>query len=266
MLTRGIMKKTCNICGMPIIPIFSGKILKKFEVQYYECPNCGYVCTEDPFWLQESYKNSINLTDTGMLSRNICLSKITSCIIFLFFKKDGKYLDYGGGYGILTRLMRDFGFNFYCLYPYTKNLFAKGFEYQENIANIEVITSFENFEHFTNPQDDLAKIFSISDNIIFSTEILPHPIPLPEEWWYYGLEHGQHISFYSLRTLQTIAKSSGLNLYSYNNLHCFTRKKINKALWKLVCKFGIGLIFPLVQMKLKSKTNEDMNFLKNNLE
>ncbi len=38
------------------------------------------------------------------------------------------FLDYAGGYGVFTRLMRDIGFDFYWHDPYTQNLFANGFE------------------------------------------------------------------------------------------------------------------------------------------
>jgi len=242
-------------------PIFSGKILKKYSVQYFQCTFCGYVCTENPYWLDESYKHSINITDTGMISRNIYASKIITCMLFLFLKKKSKGLDYGGGYGILTRLLRDIGFDFYWRDPFTQNLFAQGFEYPKNCNEIEVITAFENFEHFIYPLVDLEKIFSISHNIIFSTELLPNPVPKPEEWWYYGLEHGQHISFYSKQTLQTIAEKFGVYYYSYNSLHFFTHKKINKIFWKFVCIFGVRFIFPLIQFKMKTKTFEDMYFL-----
>lgn len=255
------MEKICNICGSSMDPIFSGKILKKYTVQYFQCLGCGYVCTENPYWLDESYKNPINVTDTGLISRNIYAAKISSCLIFLFIKNNPKGLDYGGGYGILTRLMRDIGFDFYWWDPHTQNLFAQGFEYPEHCNKIDVITAFENFEHFVNPIEDLEKIFSISHNVIFSTELLPNPVPKPDEWWYYGSEHGQHVSFYSKQTLQTIADKFGIHCYSYNNLHFFTQKKINMTFWKFACKFGIRFIFPCIQMKIKSKTVADMNFL-----
>ena len=35
-------------------------------------------------------------------------------------------------------------------------------------------------------------------------------------------------------------------------------------MWKIVCQFGFRFISPLIQLKMKSKTIEDMNFLKNN--
>lgn len=243
-------------------PIFFGTILKKYSVQYYRCSSCEYVCTENPYWLSESYKNSINVTDTGIISRNIHASKTVSCIFVLFFNKNINGLDYGGGYGILTRLMRDIGFNFFWWDPHTKNLFAQGYEYPQQCKEIDVITAFENFEHYLNPIEDLKTLFSISHNIIFSTDLLPNPVPKPEEWWYYGLEHGQHISFYSRHTLQTIARRFNVQYYSHNNLHFFTSKKINKTLWKLVCKFGSRFIFPIIQLKMRTKTVDDMNFLK----
>jgi hypothetical protein len=255
------MEKTCTICGSPMDPVFSGKILKKYTAQYFQCKKCEYLCTENPYWLEEAYKNPINVTDTGIIARNISASKIVACIVFLFFKTDQKGLDYGGGYGILTRLMRDIGFDFYWWDPHTKNLFAQGFEYPHQCRDIGVITAFENFEHFLNPMEDLEKIFSISHNVIFSTEMIPDPVPKPGEWWYYGSEHGQHISFYSPHTLQTIAEKFGVQVYSYRDIHFFTEKKINKTFWKFVCKFGIRLLFPFILVKMKSRTIEDMHFL-----
>ena len=78
--------------------------------------------------------------------------------------------------------MRDIGFDFYWYDPHAQNLFAQGFEYSQNDNEIDVITAFENFEHFVYPLDDLEKIFAISQNVIFSTELLPDPIPKPDEW------------------------------------------------------------------------------------
>jgi len=117
-------------------------------------------------------------------------------LLALFFNKNGKFLDFAGGYGVFVRLMRDIGFDFVLYDKYTQNLFAKGFEYNPS-HKIEAITTFESFEHFAKPMDEIESMLKISKNIIFSTELLPDPIPKPEDWWYYGLEHGQHISFYS---------------------------------------------------------------------
>ena len=57
-------------------------------------------------------------------------------------------------------------------------------------------------------------MLKISKNILFTTTLLPSPVPKPGTWWYYGLEHGQHVSFYSLETLQSIAKHFNLHFFS----------------------------------------------------
>jgi hypothetical protein len=183
----------CKICKQKNESVFSGKILNKYNIKYYYCSNCGFLQTEEPYWLDEAYSESITVSDTGYMQRNINLSRKLTILLALFFDKNGKYLDYAGGYGVFVRLMRDIGFDFYWDDKYTTNLFAKGFEYKSK-GRCEAVTTFESFEHFVNPLEEIEKLLSISKNIIFSTELLPNPIPKPEDWWYYGLDHGQHIS------------------------------------------------------------------------
>ena len=98
-----------------------------------------------------------------------------------------------------------------------------------------MVTGFELFEHFENPIEEIEKIFKYSKNILVSTYLLPENNPKPQEWWYYGLEHGQHISLYSYETFKYIAKKYSLNIYSNKkNLHLFTQKKINPLVFKYV--------------------------------
>ena len=120
----------CKICNKKSNYIFNAKILNKYNIEYYHCPNCGFLQTEEPFWLEEAYKESINISDTGIMVRNLYLSKITTLIIYFLFDKNKKFLDYAGGYGIFVRLMRDIGFDFYWYDKYSENLLARGFEYK----------------------------------------------------------------------------------------------------------------------------------------
>ncbi len=240
--------------------LFSGYILKKYFTNYYQCPECKFLCTDYPIWLDQAYKNPINMTDTGIIKRNIMVSVIVSCIIYILFSKRASHLDYGGGYGIFTRIMRDVGFDFYWYDPHTSNLFARGFEYSDD-HTIDVITSFESFEHFIEPLEDITKMVSISNNIIFTTKLLPHPVPLLNEWWYYGLEHGQHVSFYSHEALELIAKQFQLNYYSVKNVHILTKKNFNKFYLSLISLF-YWMIYPIILITMKSKTFDDMVYNK----
>ena len=178
----------CKICNSQTNKIFNTKILKKYDVDYFQCTTCNFVQTERAYWLEESYRNPMNLSDTGIILRNRRSSRIVTSIIFLFFNKNFKFLDYAGGYGVFTRIMRDKGFDFYWDDPYTKNVLSRGFEKKQN-QKFDVVTTFESFEHFDNPLHEIEKIFEISKNVIFSTELIPTKLPHPDEWWYYGREH-----------------------------------------------------------------------------
>lgn len=248
----------CKICNTNTTQIFTSKILKKYDVKYYKCNSCGYLFTEEPFWLEEAYSRSINLSDTGLIDRNIYFSKVLSVIIYFCFRKNGAFLDYAGGYGVFTRLMRDIGFDFYWHDPYTQNLFANGFEKDIKLdSKFELITAFEVFEHLVNPKEELSKMLYYSNTIIFSTELMPKEIPDPKEWWYYGFNHGQHISFYSEKTLQTLANQFELNYYNVNGLHILTDKKFYNPFLILINKLRNFGLYHIVKKLVKSKTFSD---------
>lgn len=244
----------CKICGSTSHKIFDAVLLNKYNIKYFHCDNCGFLQTEEPFWLEEAYSESINISDTGYMQRNLDLSAKLTILLSLYFDQKSTYLDYAGGYGVFVRLMRDIGFDFRWDDKYTSNLFVRGFEYDGE--PIETITTFESFEHFVNPLEEIEKMLSISKNIIFSTGLLPDPIPKPEAWWYYGLDHGQHISFYSEKTFQYIAKKYNLNYLHLNDLHLLTEKKISSSALKIL-KFSKFGLYKLFARQLKSKTWDD---------
>lgn len=247
----------CKICRSDTKKIDRSTILNKYDVDYFQCPSCGFVQTEEPYWLNESYSDAISVSDTGMMSRNLMFSKLATTILSILIDKKGEFLDYGGGYGILTRLMRDNGFDFYWYDKYAKNLVAKGFEGKLSNKKYEAITSFENFEHFEDPLHDIEKIFNSTDFVLFSTDLISIPAPTTKKWWYYCLEHGQHISLFSRKSLQFIANKYNYNFISNgNNIHIFSRKSCSSNIFlieKIIRKLGLQKIFAQ-----SSKINKDM--------
>lgn len=248
----------CKICAHNSEKLFKEKILNKYDVQYFRCLNCEYIFTEEPYWFKEAYNQVINIYDTGILDRNIYFRKLVSSLIYFFFDKKSQFLDYAGGYGIFTRLMRDAGFNFYWTDPYCENILAKGFEYNPvNQNEIQLLTAFEVLEHLIYPVDELEKMLKISRNIAFSTELIPTPVPKPDEWWYFSFGHGQHISFYSKKTLQTLAEKFNLFFYNYGHLHLFTDKKLSDRFFKAIMSLNKFGLFSVIKKILKSKTMDD---------
>jgi len=247
----------CKICKNQSKKKFDTVILKKHKIAYYFCTNCGFLQTSEPYWLKEAYAETINISDTGLISRNLRLCKISSVLIYFLFNKEAKFVDFAGGYGIFTRLMRDVGFNFFWHDPYTVNLVSRGFEITDN-KNVVLLTSFEAFEHFVEPIAEIENMLGMSENILFTTELLPHPVPNPKQWWYYGLDHGQHVSFYSLQTLKYIAKKYDLELHSSSGIHLLSSKKVNNLFYKSLIKGSSFGLFSYVKVNMKSKTVTDM--------
>ena len=198
--------------------VFEHEVMGKYTAAYWNCGDCGYMKVHAPSWLEEAYSESITAADTGLLARNLEISHKMTVLIDHYLDGQGTYLDYAGGYGVFTRLMRDAGFNFLHQDPYTENLFAKEFEYGDFAGSIAGITCFECLEHLVDPVRELEEIFQISRNVFFSTRLKPMEVPSPN-WDYYAFEHGQHVSFYTPKALKALADRFGLNLVSSGYLH-----------------------------------------------
>lgn len=226
----------CNVCKNPSEKAFNGLILNKYNISYFTCSRCGFLQTETPYWLQESYNSAISDLDLGPINRAIAGSRIVESVIAAEFNPNGKFIDWGGGYGVFTRLMRDRGYNFYWRDLHCKNIFAKHF-IAEDDQNYDVMTCFEVFEHLIDPRTEIEKMLKFSENIIFTTLVSKTRIKSSTEWWYLTPEHGQHISIYSLTSLKFIANSFGLYFYSDGTgFHIFTKKPLSEFLFKRITR------------------------------
>jgi hypothetical protein len=154
--------------------------------------------------------------------------------------------------------MRDIGFEFFWHDPNTENLFAKGFEHKQAVKP-ELVTCVECFEHFENPLEDIAKIFELSHNVLFTTELISTPVPDIDTWWYYGRDHGQHISFYSKKTMHYIAEKYKVNYYQLSDqTHLFLAKKVNKKMLSILGMLAkMKVVRALVSRRLLKKTWTD---------
>lgn len=233
--------------------------MDKYDVGYYECPTCKLVQTETPYWLQEAYSSAYTTTDTGTLERTLILGKSAAAVAFFGFNRHGRFVDYAGGYGTLTRYMRDIGFDFYSTDLYATNFMARGFDAEP--GRYELATAFECFEHFVNPGEELEKILAYSDSIFFTTQPCPDPAPAITDWWYYAPHHGQHIALYRPKTLAYLGKQYGLHYCNFLNYHLLTKRKIAPLFFNFLVIAGrVGLI-SLIRLLMKSRTLSDARLL-----
>jgi hypothetical protein len=221
-----------KITGGATKKIFEATALLKHKVSFYECVQTGFVQTEEPYWLEEAYSSAITKLDIGLIYRNLQISDKFSRVIPLHFNAKKKFLDFAGGYGMFTRLMRDKGFDFYHSDIYCENIFAKNFDASSLAADtrFELLTAMEVFEHLVNPVNEIAPLFNHSDNILFTTELIPASFKNNiKEWWYCSFETGQHVSLYTEESLRFLAKKFGYNFYTDGHmLHLFSKKSFSK--------------------------------------
>jgi len=244
---------------------FQSIILEKYTAHYDYCGSCGFLSAREPFWLDEAYDDAIAFSDTGLVERNISLARKLSAILYLVFneRRDGYFLDEAGGYGLLTRLMRDYGFDFYWEDKFCDNIFAKGFEEQFAIGECRAVTAMEVMEHIEDPLSFVEDILNKtkSDTFIFTTVLFSGYPPAPGNWHYYSFETGQHISFYQKRTLAELSKRLDMKFYSSNGIHIFTKRRISKLLLSL-CSGRLNLLLsPFVRGMLGCRIVKDHNLI-----
>ncbi len=218
-----------KITGGPTTKLFSTKVLGKYSVEYFRCDQTGFIQTEEPYWLDESYVDAITELDIGLVGRNLTMRNVAETVIDGWFNRKGKFVDYGGGYGLFVRLLRDVGLDFYRSDPICVNLFAKSFDWPaDSTQQAELLTAWEVFEHLPNPRESLQEMLTISKSILFSTELVPRSgVKKVDDWWYFTPETGQHVSLYTQKSLEHLAAENKLTLHTNgHNLHLLTDKVI----------------------------------------
>lgn len=73
----------CKICYAETSFFDTALVLGKYKTIYYQCPCCGVIQTEEPYWLDEAYSEAITDSDIGLIGRNILLSSQTAAVLKL---------------------------------------------------------------------------------------------------------------------------------------------------------------------------------------
>lgn len=258
----------CKVCRSETKPLFEAKVLHTHLVEYFQCPLCNFIQTEQPYWLEEAYEKAITSLDLGLVYRNVNNARFLADFFRKYFRDEDLFLDYGGGYGLFVRLMRDRGFRFYRYDKYCENLFSQHFDLEDigEETRFSLVTAFELFEHFEEPLEEIKKMFAFSDSILFSTYIQPENTQFhkAEDWWYFSPEIGQHISIYSKKSLEKIAEIFNKKLYTNNSsLHLLTDKKypanvLKRSIFNRAANF-------YNRYKYKSLLQSDLEFVKEKL-
>ncbi len=232
----------CKVCGGATSDFGRRVLLGRHEARYRRCDACGFLFVVDPTWLDEAYTTAISDIDIGPVERMNTYSLRVKIVLHYFLDRRGTCLDYGGGYGLLVRRMRDLGYDFRWHDKYCENLFAKDFVGSLD-AHYELLTAFEVLEHLTDPLDELDRFARTADNVFASTLLIGATPPPLADWHYYAPETGQHIGFFTIESMRRIAARLGLHYATDGvELHLFSKKRVDPRLFRHAMKRRVARV------------------------
>jgi hypothetical protein len=219
----------CPICNTSSNGLFHVLVQGKKKVELNSCPHCEFAFYPEQNWINHSFSDELNSLDVGATDRTIIAADYLSVVLKSLKFANGRFLDYGGGYGLLSRIMRDRGFNFENYDPFTKQIFPTSGHASSNPLEqkYDAITLIEVALHFEDPVKEFKKLLELSDYVLFTAVLTDKK--LDSDWWYLSPETGQHVALFSSKTLEEIANKLGVNVTSDGKFfHVFHRKELTK--------------------------------------
>jgi hypothetical protein len=156
-------------------------------------------------------------------------------------------LDFGGGDGLLCRLLRDRGLDAYTIDTFSKPTYAQFFEGCIT-RRYDLVTAFEVFEHLPYPSRSLEHLFESQPRfIIGSTELYSGQ---DSTWWYLSPQSGQHVFFYSRTAFRLLAARHEYSYYEVSGRHVFTRQPLTPIRLRAISYLTSGRAFQLFRASL----------------
>jgi hypothetical protein len=211
----------CRLCNGTADFQFSKKLMEKYQVGFFRCQGCESLQSEQPYWLEEAYGDLSLAIDPGAAQRVLDCFAVTHAIMALLgFRRS---LDYGGGAGLLCRLLRDSGHDSYWYDSYASPAYANGFA-GSPADHFDLVTAIEVVEHFSEPRTDWDALFRGSPSALLIMTYLYRGET--QTWWYIAPEEGQHVFFYSPKAIELIARRYGYAVFLFGVFILFSRNAL----------------------------------------
>ena len=257
----------CPICHSQVRDFSQLLIRGKFEGRYLKCTSCNFIHAENPNWLEGSFTDVLNNLDIGSVDRCNIVADFVEVLANSLKVDNPKVLDWGGGYGLLTRILRDRGVRCTHYDPYTEPLFAENINLQTD-ARFDLIVLSEVMLHMTDPIRTLTELLKISDNIMFTAVIAPPDVT--PDWWYFMPDTGQHVAIFSRQTIPELGVALKVNTLSDNQFFHLVSKDQQGVLTRLLftkrfIPFGVAALLYL-KRQVKRALGKSNSLLQNDQE
>jgi hypothetical protein len=224
--------KGCRLCEGGIRKRFELELIGKHKVSYHECEDCGCLQTETPHWLPEVYSSHLTALDTGIAQRNITNLAAIYAISRLLDLHN--IIDFGGGDGLLCRLLRDYGLNCYVSDKFAAPTYARGFT-RPDFSAPDLVAAFEVLEHFAEPRAEIAEVFALAPKVVLLTTAEYRG--QGADWWYLSPETGQHVFFYNAKGMGYLAGRYGYDVSKRGAFWIFCKKGMFSARKRWLANF-----------------------------
>lgn len=199
-------------------------------VYYYWCGDCRFC--HAPWmagWSHAQFSERIYNSDYALVDPDYldARPRANAQSLLATFGKAGKtirHLDYGGGAGLMSRLLGEAGWHSSSYDPFVQKAVDPA-----SLGRFDLITVYEVFEHVPDPVALVATLASLlsSDGIVlFSTVLNDSQIVAGQrlQWWYAAPRNG-HISLYSGKSLAVLGATQDFGFASFSDgFHMYYRQ------------------------------------------
>jgi len=212
----------CRLCGAKNTQLLGSHLfLSKYTAQYYQCRDCFYLFVDPVTWLEEAYKIDTTLIDTGRYLRNNTIKDY----ILRQIPLAKNLLDYGSGYEMLLKRALQGLTSSYQVQSYDKYIpHLKDDTLLEQ--KYDLIVAAEVFEHLMDPLDFLKWATDHCSTLLLTTTVMDLKT-YPNDA-YYSRPYGQHIGFFTAKTLEWVRKTLNVQIQHTIVDGVFHFIKINK--------------------------------------
>jgi SAM-dependent methyltransferase len=191
-------------------------------IKYHLCDQCGF-CFAPEFrdWKFDDFEKFIYNADYEAVDPEYVSVRPTrdADILETTFganKRRIRHLDYGGGSGLLSKLLKEKGWN-----STTYDPFVDRDVNVDSLGKFDLITVFEVFEHVPDSIQliqTLKKLCQPKGLIVYSTLMSDGNIDRTKklQWWYAAPRNG-HVSLFSQKSIAELMTRNGLDGVSFSN-------------------------------------------------